>query len=194
MVISKTQDSLLILATLAGSIEEYFRILQRESNDKTSIVYAAICGQVLLQACSFKQEWKIFSAILEDKDRINRVRKKTEHFTKKINQWTDLEKVRNTFIAHNYRDSSNKYLNRLLEPFSQELNVPDRFPDYILLCGCINFIFKILQDEFHTEFQDLLRQLKNRKKQAVKKGINTNDEAIKELQSIIEKSDLKIDP
>jgi hypothetical protein len=127
MIASKIQDSVLILATLGASVDEYFTILKAEHQNKSSVVYAAVSGQVLLQACSFKEEWRTFLGLQEEKVRIAKVRSKAQSFGKRINQWTDLEKLRNTFIAHNFRDKSDNYSNRLLKPYDRELSIPDQF-------------------------------------------------------------------
>jgi hypothetical protein len=190
MKASKLQDSILILSTLALSIDEYFNILKKEHEDKSSIIYTAVSSQILIQACSFKEEWKMFLGIQEETERIVKTRKQSENFIKKINQWTDLEKIRNTFIAHSFRDKSDGYSNRLLKPYEQELNIPNQFPDYIMLCGCIHYIHKILAKEFHQEFVALTEKIKNRKVPAIKKGIATKEDALKELNMIIDKLDI----
>jgi Golgi nucleoside diphosphatase len=190
MVISKIQDSLIILSTLAASVEEYFRMLKQENQNKESVIYAALSSQILLQACSFKEELRIFYGVNEERERVTRVSQKSQYFTKKINQWTDLEKIRNTYIAHNFRDRSDGYSNRLLKPYGRELNVPNRFPDYIILCGCIDYTSKIILQEFMVEFNSLAPVLRTRKAPIIKAGANDISEAIKELQMIIDKSKL----
>jgi len=190
MIVSKVQDSVLILTTLAASVDEYFNILKAEYKNKSSVVYAAVSSQVLLQACAFKEEWKAFLGLPEESDRIAQVRIKAQNFSKKIHQWTDLERLRNTFIAHNFRDKTDNYSNRLLKPYERELNIPDQFPDYIMLCGCIHYMHKIIAKEFYNELYALSGLIKTRKPPAIKKGIATKDEALKELQLLIDNSQI----
>lgn len=188
MNISKLQDSVLILTTLAASVDEYFKILKTESKNKSSVVYAAVSSQVLLQACSFKEEWKTFLGLQEETERIANVRAKAQNFSKRIHQWTDLEKIRNTFIAHNFRDKSDNYSNRLLKPYERELSIPGQFPDYIILCGCIHYIHKIIAKEFYNELFALTDLIKTRKAPTIKKGVATKDDALRELQLLIDNS------
>jgi hypothetical protein len=59
-----------------------------------------------------------------------------------------------------------------------------------MLCGCIHYIHKILANEFYDELFALSDYIKNRKAPTIKKGIITKDEALKELQLLIDNSNL----
>jgi hypothetical protein len=97
-----------------------------------------------------------------------------------------LEKLRNTFLAHNFRDGSDNYCNRLLKPYERELNIPNQFPDYIVLCGCIYHIHVEVADEFKPDLFALSDVIKNRKPPLIKKGVETKEDAYKELQILAE--------
>ncbi len=188
MTVSKIQDSLLILSILADLVEKFFKILEQEHKDKSSIVYAAVSSQILLQACSFKDEWKHFLGIVEEKERITKVRKNVEPFTTKINQWSDLQMVRNTFIAHCFRDQTDGYSNRLIKPYERALSIPNEFPDYVVLVGCIRFTVEALQREFLNEVSSLKGLIKSTKPD-IKIGVITTEAALNELQILIDKSE-----
>jgi len=116
------------------------------------------------------------------------VRESTKYVAKRIHQWTDLEMMRNIFIAHNFRDKLND--NRLVKPFDKDLIIPKEYPDYVLLCGCIHYIHIILTRVFLDEMKTLTLIIKDRTAPTIKLGMATVEDALNELQSIIDKSDI----
>lgn len=190
MTLSPLQDSLLILTTLSLSINEHYKILDKiHDQEKSKTVYAAVSAMILLQVCSFRDEWDRLLGINEERDRLVNVRTKSRFFIKRIDQWSDLRNVRNTFIAHSFRDDGK---NRLMVPYERELNMPNKFPDYIMMAGCIDFITIIVHREFLKELVEATTLFKaTRKIPPIKAGINSEKEARAELKSIAENSDLE---
>jgi hypothetical protein len=184
--VSKIQDSISILIVLAQSIDLYFKIMKKERRNRKSIVYAALSTNVLLQSCSFMDEWEHLGSTCKDERRLIELRKNLKPLTNRINQWSDLRRIRNTFIAHNLRDKKHDNENVLLKTYSTQLNIPDSFGDYLLLCGCIQFMFKLLLKEFKAEYEDLYRShLSTIKHPPIKKGIESETEGLHELQSLL---------
>lgn len=188
MTLSKTQDSILILTILSRLILEYFKELEKEHKNSSSIVYAAVSSQILINVCSFMDEWNHFLGLSDERDRIIKVKDKARYFAKRINQWSDLTNVRNQMLVHNLRDKTGGNKSILTRPFHKEINIPNKYPDYVVLVGCIDFITVIIHREFLKEVESLSPQLKQRKTPTLKSGARTIEEALKELDEIIEKS------
>jgi hypothetical protein len=184
--VSKIQDSISIFIALAQTIDLHFQIMKKERNNKKSVVYAAVSTTILLQACSFMDEWKHLGATCKNETRLVALRKNLKPLTNRINQWSDLRSIRNTFIAHNLRDKKNDNENVLLKSYSTSLNIPDTFGDYLLLCGCIQFIFRLLIREFKAEYEELYQlHLRSLKHPPVNPGILSEKEGLKELLSLL---------
>ena len=111
-----------------------------------------------------------------------------------MNQWNDLRRIRNTFIAHNLRDKKHSNENVLLKTYLTPLSIPDAFGDYLLLCGCIQFIFKLLLQEFKAEYEALYRsRLSTIKHPPVKQGIESEKEGLQELHSLLEQVGINLE-
>lgn len=186
--VSKIQDSLLIFMTIGDAIESYYKILESERKDKNSIVYAAISSHIQLMGCAFKAEWNRFSKLENERNRIEKVGIISKPFRKRINQWSDLELVRNVFLAHNFRDQNDNYNNRLLKPFDRELKSLGQFQDYTILYRCIIHINLIILKEFLNEWNDLIPKLKGLKQLEFKVEEASHKDALKTLKDLIEES------
>jgi hypothetical protein len=187
-MLSKTQDSIMILTTSALIIDQYFDILKKERHDKSSVIYAAVSSQVLLQTCSFKTEWKRFQGETKVNEKVARVIAATLPFIKRINQWIDLELFRNQFIAHNFRDKAD--VNLFTKDFDLELNIPNQFPDYYLLNSCIQHTHAILSIEFKYEMMEIGNFMKSLKRPTIKAGHTSESDVDDELKELVAKSGL----
>ena len=138
MEISKIQDSISILITLQSAVGQCLPIIEKERHDRNSVIHAIVSSQLMLYANSFLDEWEHFGNQCKDESRVIKVRKIASPHVKRIKQWDDLNSIRNTFIAHNFRDKNRN--NALIKRYDNELNIPNGFGDYTLLCGCIHSI------------------------------------------------------
>jgi len=187
MKISKIQDSISILITLQSAIDECQKIILGENHNKNSVVHALASGQLLIYTNSFLDEWKNLGTQCKVDNQVIKVRKLASPFINRINNW-DLHDVRNIFLAHNFRDREKK--NALIKHYDNELNIPSSLGDYVLLSGCVFCIKQILITEFSMEYNDLIVYLKTIKTPKIKEGINSDQLAMKELNQLINQSDL----
>lgn len=181
MKLTKLQDSISILITLQAATTECLKVIKTEKANKESIIHAFADSQLILLANSFMDEWENLGALQSD-ERILKIRKIASPFTKRIKKWSDLGLIRNTLVAHGFR---NKGENILVGGYKAELNVPNGFPDRILLCSCIYCTKEVLIAEFATEYNELITQLKTVEKPRIKTGIGTEADAKKELDELI---------
>ena len=185
MEISKLQDSISILITLQSMVDECLAIIKTERRDKKSVVHALVSSQLLIYVNSFLEEWENLGSVCKGDNRVMKVRKIASPFTRRLRSW-DLIGIRNAFLAHNFRD---KGVNVLTKSHDSELNTPSTYGDNVLLCGCIFCIKEILVTEFKSEYNELIAHLKTVKAPEVKKGIENDKLAMKELNQLIEQSD-----
>lgn len=170
-----------ILITLQAATTECLNVIKKEKADKKSVIHAFADSQLILLANSFMDEWDNLGK-LAGEPRILKVRKVASPFTRRINKWSDLGLLRNTLVAHGFRKKGG---NILVSGYDAELNIPNSFPDRILLCGCIFCSTQILIAEFKTEYNELIGYLKTIDKPKIRKGIETEAEAKKELDELI---------
>ena len=188
MEVSKIQDSISILITLQSAIGQCLPIIEKERNDRTSVIFAITSSQLMLYVNSFLDEWEHFGNQCKDEARVIKVRKIASPFVRRIRQWDDLNSIRNTFIAHNFRDRNKN--NALLKRYENELKIPNGFSDYTLMCGCIYLIKEIVITEFSKEYNELIVHLRTIKKPEVSKGIKSDTLAADELNKLASESDL----
>ena len=60
---SDLESSIIIICTLEAAMQEYLGVLKREKNDLNSVVFAAVRSQLLLTACSFREEWDLLGSL-----------------------------------------------------------------------------------------------------------------------------------
>jgi hypothetical protein len=185
--VTPLQDSMSILLTLQGAIQECYEIIKREKRDKESIVHAIADSQMMLFTHSFLEEWERLGSTCKD-DKTRQFRKRVLPFINKIKSWTDLGLMRNTMIAHNLRDQKNHHQNILLYGYGRELNTTSSFYDRLLLNSCVDEVVKRLVGTYQVEYKDLTRQLKLVIKPKIKPGIKSHADASKILSELIRES------
>ena len=186
MELTKLQESKSILITLQAATTECLNINKKEEVDKKRVIHAFADSQLILLTNSFMDEWENLGKLVSDQ-RVLKIRKIASPFTKRINKWSDLNLVRNTLVAHGFRK---KGRNILTGGYETELNIPNSFPDRKLLCGCIFCITEILITEFAAEYNELISYLKTIEKPRIRKGIETEAEAKRELDDLMASSEL----
>lgn len=184
------QDSILIVATIQLVVQECLDVMAKEKGDSNSKVHAIANAQLLLSVKSFMDEWARIGNKAGKDDRISKVLRITSPFIKRIRKWSDLNTTRNSFIAHGFRDRDGR--NVLTKQYPSEINIPNQFSDYILLCGCIFCAKQILITEFSIEYNQIVDMLSQVRPPKLRPGIERDEEAMEILNKLIEQSnDLK---
>lgn len=133
--------------------------LHQLENDNTdplkSTLLNSLFSMSIINSLSFLDEYnQEFGVRNENRfnNRIKDVKIINEPFIKKINEWSDLSKLRNQFLAHNLRIGKHgKYI------FTQEeitYNAPRTVNDLFLLCNLIGLSTQTIHLEFHAEFKN----------------------------------------
>ncbi|MDO1511138.1 hypothetical protein Q2T41_00490 [Maribacter confluentis] len=155
---SRLQDSILVLCTLEALLSEYKKCLLKEKSD--SVVYSALTSQIVLNACSYLEEWELLGALSSEEPRILELRKIAKPAIDRIKKWKDLKLVRNSVIAHNHRLP--KQDNSLtITSIKRRLSCPNSLFDYKLLIGCVYVTKNALLRVFGEEYNEIVPYLKN---------------------------------
>lgn len=155
---SRLQDSILILCTLEALLSEYKKCLLKEKSD--SVVYSALTSQIVLNSCSYLEEWELLGTLSSEEPRILVLRKIGKPAIDRINKWKDLKLVRNSVIAHNQRIPKQNNSPTIMS-IKRQLSCPNSLFDYKLLIGCIYVTKNALLRVFSKEYNEIVPCLKD---------------------------------
>lgn len=155
---SKLQESILVLCTLETLLFEYLKCLLKEKPD--SVVYSALTSQIVLNTCSYIDEWELLGALSSEEPRVLVLRKIAKPAIDRINKWKDLKLVRNSVIAHNHRIPKQNN-SPTITSIKRQLSCPNSLFDYKLLIGCVHITKNALLRVFGKEYNEIVPYLKN---------------------------------
>lgn len=155
---SRLQDSILVLCTLEALLSEYKKCLLKEKSD--SVVYSALTSQIILNACSYLEEWELLGGLSPEEPRILALRKIAKPAIDRINNWKDLKLVRNSVIAHNHRIRKPNN-SPTITSIKRQISCPNSLYDYKLLIGCVYVTKNALSRVFGKEYNEMLPYLKD---------------------------------
>lgn len=182
MTLSKFQESLLVISAMKTIMENDLRVFKRYIHDD-DLKYA-LNNKMLIDICSFLDEWKRFNTYARDCERIRETMTITAPAIKHLNSWSGIKGMRNTMLAHGYRDDSDNGKLTCLNKRYFEAEVPTTYAEVMLLSEyCVYAIsaFICRHKEEHKAALETIPKFEA----ATKKGIETQDEfnaAVKALQ------------
>ncbi len=127
---------------------------QNEWNLKDKAHYVALYNTILMNACSYLDEYnKNFLTKAEPvfHERILQIKKIAKPAFKKLNEWKDLREYRNHMIAHNFRMDGDKFSLYMLGQY----NAPRTYRDLALLRKHLAMINAVIQAEFESEMPNI---------------------------------------
>ncbi len=137
MPINKFQESMLVFSAMKNNIENDLRVFKRHIQDED--LKFSLHKKMLIDISSFLDEWAKFKSYGKD----TKIRETFEIVTpaiKRINKWKDIKHMRNTILAHGFRDKTrSKNLTCLNEKYF-EANVPTTYAEVMLLSEFIVYI------------------------------------------------------
>lgn len=178
--LTEIQESLFILISIQGVLDEYKKVLDKQVSNKTDAAYTITTSQILITSCSFLEEWEKFGSLAKQDRRIIEVRKITKPALKRIHSWKDLKTIRNSVLAHGLRLNHKPTLFHL----KNEIDCPETYYDLKLLMGCIYLMKNVLLRFFHNEFNTMLPYLKQLDGYTAVKPIKSRIEFTKEFDKI----------
>ena len=145
---------LTLLSTLIDKQVETLVLSKRESKQAEEMLYFNARSLIILYTCSFLSEWEDF-LVARSEDEHKQIlitgKKIAKPAIDRIKEWTDLEKYRNTVLAHNFRDRSKKYEPIFPMDNVEKLIVPKHISEFLLLRMCVLVAVEIISKRFLTE-------------------------------------------
>ena len=187
---TKLQDSIFVLCTLEALLSEYRKPLLKEKPD--SIVYYALINQIVLNACSYLEEWELFGGLSSEEPRILLLRKIAKPAIDRINKWKDLKLVRNSLIAHNHRITKQNN-SPTITNIKRQLSCPNSLYDYKLLIGCIYVTKNALLRIFAKEYNEIVPYLKDIEQINPINEIMNEKGYRKEMDEVVDNVQIKLD-
>lgn len=182
MTLSKFQESLLVISAMKTIMENDLRVFKRYIHDD-DLKYA-LNNKMLIDICSFLDEWKRFNTYAKDCEHIRATMKITAPAIKRLKSWRGIEGMRNTMLAHGYRDDNDNGKLTCLNKRYFEAEVPTTYAEVMLLseyCVYVISAFICRHKEDHKAALETMPKFEA----ATRKGIETRDEfdaAVKDLQ------------
>ena len=183
MELSKFQESLLVISAMKTIMENDLRVFKRYSHDDD--LKFSLNSKMLIDICSFLDEWKRFNTYAKDNERILETLKITSPAIKRLNNWRGIEGLRNTVLAHGHRDDNNNGKLTCLDKRYFEAKVPTTYAEVMLLSEYCVYAISAFICRHKEDHQAALNSVPKRDGDVVR-GIETQDEfdtAVKDLQT-----------
>jgi hypothetical protein len=180
---SDSETSIVNLCLLQMLLDEYIKLHSKEFKNPDSVMAAVLGEQMIIKICSFLDEWKSFGSNAKNDPRVVELRQSTKAATKQLNSWSDIYLVRNTIIAHTFRDKKKENVSSLLTE-QMAFNSPISHFDYRLACGCIHLIVFALKAFFHKEYNLLIPKLTEARQHTFPFEIKSKEECTSRFDAI----------
>ncbi len=182
MALSKFQESLLVVSAMKTIMENDLRVFKRYIHDDD--LKFALNNKMLIDICSFLDEWKRFNTYARDSESIRETMKVTAPAIKRLKSWRGIEGMRNTMLAHGHRDDNDNGKLTCLNKRYFEAEVPTTYAEVMLLSEYCVYVISAFICRHKAEHKAALETIP-KFEQEVKRGIETLDEfdaAVKDLQ------------
>lgn len=127
----KLQQSVLVLSAIKNTIEPVLMVFKRYIKDED--VKFVLHQQLLLKVCSFNEEREDLRKLSEENPKVKETLSIWSFALNRIDQWDGLRSMRNTMLAHRFRDNKNNKLPTDLGLRYFDANVPTTYCEALLL-------------------------------------------------------------
>ena len=181
MILTKFQESLLVISAMKNIMENDLRVFKRYKHDE-DLKYS-LNNKMLIDICSFMKEWKRFNNYAKHDEHIRETMKITAPAIQRISQWTGLEGMRNTLLAHGYRDDNNQGKLTCLNKRYFNADVPTTYAEVMLLSEYCVYTIATFICRHRNEHQKAMALVPNWNHD-VKRGIETQGEFDAEVEKL----------
>ena len=182
MALSKFQESLLVISAMKTNMENDLRVFKRYIHDDD--LKFALNSKMIIDICSFLDEWKRFNTYSKDSEHIRATMKITAPAIRRLKSWRGIEGMRNTMLAHGFRDENDDGKLTCISKRYIDAEVPTSYVEVMLLSEyCVYIISAFICR--HSEEHKLALKTVPKADVRVQRGIQTMvefDAAVKELQ------------
>ncbi|WPK53864.1 hypothetical protein [Vibrio fluvialis] len=181
MSLTKFQESLLVLSGLKTVMQNDLKVIKRYMRDED--VKWSLNNKMLIDICSFMDEWKRFNNYAKDDQSIRETMKITAPAIKRLKSWTGIQGFRNTVLAHGFRDDNDQGKPTCLDKRYFDANVPTTYAEVMLLSEyCVYVISAFICR--HKEDHQLAISNQPSKDTCVTRGIETLEEFNKDVEEL----------
>lgn len=182
MPLTKFQESLRVLSGMKTIFENDLKVMKRYIRDED--LKWSLNNKMLIDICSFMDEWQRFNQYAEQDQSIRDTMKVTAPAIRRIKKWKGIKGFRNTVLAHGLRDDKDSGKPTCLGKRYFDANVPTTYAEVMLLSEfCVYAISAFIcrhQDDHFIAISEQVSVPDN-----VIRGIRTQqdfDAAIEDLQ------------
>lgn len=164
-------------------MENDLRVFKRYKHDE-DLKYS-LHNKMLIDVCSFLGEWKRFNNHAKNDVHIQETMRITAPAIQRISKWKGLEGMRNTLLAHGYRDDNNQGKLTCLNKRYFDADVPTTYAEVMLLSEYCVYVISAFICRHRNEHQEAMA-LVPEWNHDVKRGIETQaefDADVEKLQS-----------
>lgn len=190
MELSKFQESLLVISAMKNIMENDLRVFKRYIHDDD--LKFSLKNKMLIDICSFLEEWKRFGTYAKDCERVKETMRITAPAIRHLKKWKGIEGMRNTMLAHGHRDDNDSGKLTCLDKRYFEASVPTTYAEVMLLTEYCVYVISAFIVRHTEDHQTALATIPERDVDVVR-GIQSQgefDQAVNDLQ----KHMFKLDP
>jgi hypothetical protein len=190
--LTKFQESLLVVSAMKTIMENDLRVFKRYISDDD--LKFTLNNKMLIDICSFLNEWKRFGNYAKEDMHIRETMKITAPAIKRLKSWRGIEGMRNTILAHGHRDDNDGGNLTCLDKRYFEAEVPTTYAEVMLLSEYTVYVISTFICRHQEDHKLALSTIPNRNVD-VARGIETQaefDADIKELQEHMFRLDPKL--
>lgn len=163
-------------------MENDLRVFKRYIHDDD--LKFSLNNKMLIDICSFLDEWKRFNTYASDNERIRKTMKVTAPAIKRLKSWRGIKGMRNTMLAHGHRDDNDNGKLTCLNKRYYEAEIPTTYAEVMLLSEYCVYVISAFICRHKEEHQAALETIPKFEVE-VKRGIETQEEfntAVRDLQ------------
>lgn len=178
MQLTKFQESLLVLSGLKTVMENDLKVIKRYIHDEE--LKWSLNNKMLIDICSFIEEWKRFNTYAKDEQSIRDTMKITAPAIKRLKSWTGIQGLRNTVLAHGFRDDNDQGKLTCIDKRFFDADVPTTYAEVMLLSEYCVYVISAFICRHRDDHQLAISKLPFRKVN-VTRGIETLEDFNKDI-------------
>jgi hypothetical protein len=185
MELGKIQQCILVLSALKNNFQNDLNVIKRYIHDD-DLKYS-IANKILVDIASFLDEWKVVCSLAAENIAIRETLAITAPAIRRIKKWEGVKGLRNTALAHGFRDDSTGGQITCLNKRYFNANVPTTYAEIMLLAEFAVYAISTVLCRHKDEHKEAMVVLSKEVFDAsVVRGIQTMLEFNAEIKSLQE--------
>ena len=182
MSVTNFQESILIISALKNSMQNDLIVFKRYIEDED--LKFSLNNKMLIDIASFLDEWKRFNHYAKDDDVLKETLSIASPALKRIKKWKGIQSMRNTMLAHGFRDGENPGKITCINKRYFTANVPTTYAEVMLLSEYAVYAISAVICRHNLDHEIALASIPSHELE-VERGIQTMgefEEAVSELE------------